>query len=105
VLRRLAQIIALTRQADPQLLNRAIWADARHDGLTGVDILDWHRIEEAPFDEDVELFVTDRCGSYYPLREACRRTSQGWVSSVTGAPLDVTPVMWKPHDPLTQSRD
>jgi hypothetical protein len=28
-------------------------------------MLDWRRIEGVPFEEDVELFVTDRCGSYY----------------------------------------
>ena len=48
-------------------------------------MLDWRRIEEAPFEEDVELFVTDRCGSYYPLRDTCRYTAEGWVSSATGA--------------------
>jgi hypothetical protein len=58
---------------------------------------DWRRIEEAPFEEDLELFVTDRCGSYYRLRQPCRRTAEGWVSSPTGRPLDVTPVMWKPY--------
>jgi hypothetical protein len=68
-------------------------------------MLDWRRIEDAPFEEDVELFVTDRWGSYYPLRHTCRCTAEGWVSSVTGAPLDVTPVMWKPHGPSTRSRD
>jgi hypothetical protein len=59
-------------------------------------MLDWRRIEEAPFEEDVELFVTDRCGSYYRLRDSCRRTAEGWVRGATGAPIDVTPVMWKP---------
>jgi hypothetical protein len=68
-------------------------------------MLDWRRIEEAPFEEDVELFVTDRCGSYYPLRHTCRCTAEGWVNSVTGRPLDVTPVMWKRLDPLTRLRD
>jgi hypothetical protein len=62
----------------------------------GVFMLDWRRIEEAPFEEDVELFVTDRCGSYYRLGQMCRRTAEGWVRAATGAPLDVTPVMWKP---------
>jgi hypothetical protein len=64
----------------------------------------WRRIEEAPFEEDVELFVTDRCGSYYPLPHTCRCTAEGWVSSATGAPLDVTPVMWKPHSPFRPHR-
>jgi hypothetical protein len=62
----------------------------------GVCMLDWRRIKEAPFEEDVELFVTDRCGSYYRFRHMCRRTAEGWVRASTGAPLDVTPVMWKP---------
>jgi hypothetical protein len=61
---------------------------------------EWRRIEEVPFEEEVELFVTDRCGSYYPLRHPCRYTAEGWVNSITGTALDVTPVMWKPHDPL-----
>ena len=26
---------------------------------------DWRSIEDAPFEEDVELFVTDMCGSFY----------------------------------------
>jgi len=68
-------------------------------------MVDWRRIEEAPFEEDVELFVTDSCGSYYRLRHPCRRTAEGWVTSATGEPFDVTPVMWKPHDPLTRSKD
>ena len=29
---------------------------------------DWHPMEDAPFDEDVELFVTDVFGSFYDLR-------------------------------------
>ena len=66
----------------------------------GVDMLEWRRIEEVPFEEEVELFVTDRCGSYYPLRHPCRYTAEGCVNSITGTALDVTPVMWKPHDPL-----
>jgi hypothetical protein len=73
----------------------------RHGRLAGFDMLDWRRIEEVPFEEDVELFVTDRCGSYYRLRHPCRYTAEGWVSSATGAPLDVTPVMWKPFGPLS----
>jgi hypothetical protein len=56
---------------------------------------DWRPIESAPFYEDVELFVTDFCGSFYGLRNACRLTSDGWVSS-EGEPLKVMPVQWKP---------
>jgi hypothetical protein len=88
---RLAQIIALTSSSFGRF-----GADPRHGRLVDMGMLDWRRIEEAPFEEDVELFVTDRCGSYYPLRDTCRYTAEGWVSSATGAPLDVTPVMWKP---------
>jgi hypothetical protein len=57
---------------------------------------DWRPIESAPFYEDVELFVTDFCGSFYGLRRACRLTSDGWVSSEGGKPLNVMPVQWKP---------
>jgi hypothetical protein len=94
--RRLAQIIALTREAGLNPSTGQFGAAARYGRLAGVCMLDWRRIEEAPFEEDVELFVTDRCGSYYPLSHRCRCTAVGWVSSATGTPLDVTPVMWKP---------
>ncbi len=57
---------------------------------------DWRPMEDAPFDEDVELFVMDFCGSFYGLRYPCRRTAEGWVSSTTGKHLKVTPVQWKP---------
>jgi hypothetical protein len=57
---------------------------------------DWHPMEDAPFDEDVELFVTDVFGSFYGLRYPCRRTAEGWVSSASGKALKVTPVQWKP---------
>jgi hypothetical protein len=57
---------------------------------------EWHPIEEAPLDEDVELFVTDVYGSFYGLRYPCRRTADGWVSSVSGKALKVRPVQWKP---------
>jgi hypothetical protein len=60
----------------------------------------WRPIEEAPSEVDVELFVTDRCGSFYGLRCPCRRTMDGWVNSATGTPLAVTPVKWKPLNPL-----
>jgi hypothetical protein len=57
---------------------------------------DWRPIESAPFYEDVELFVMDVCGSFYRLRDVCRLTSDGWVSSESGKPLKVMPVQWKP---------
>ncbi len=57
---------------------------------------DWRPMEDAPFDEDVELLVMDFCGSFYGLRYPCRRTAEGWVSSTTGKHLKVTPVQWKP---------
>jgi hypothetical protein len=60
---------------------------------------DWLPIDDAPFGEDLELFVTDVYGSYYGLRYPCRRTAQGWVSSEKGTPLAVTPVKWRPYNP------
>jgi hypothetical protein len=57
---------------------------------------DWRPMEDAPLDEDVELFVTDVFGSFYGLRYPCRRTAEGWVSSASGKALKVTPVQWKP---------
>jgi hypothetical protein len=57
---------------------------------------DWRPMEDAPFDEDVELLVTDAFGSFYGLRYRCRRTAEGWVSSASRKTLKVTPVQWKP---------
>ena len=59
---------------------------------------EWRPIEGAPLDEDVEVFVFDRCGSFYGLRDACRRTPQGWVSADGGKPLKVTPLWWRPWE-------
>ena len=61
--------------------------------------VDWRLIVTAPFEEDVELFVTDVDGSLYGLRHPCRRTAEGWVRSDTRTPLVVTPVRWKPYNP------
>jgi hypothetical protein len=58
---------------------------------------DWRPIEEAPFEEDLELFVTDLYGSFYGLRFPCRLTAAGWISSASGTSLTVTPIRWKPH--------
>jgi hypothetical protein len=56
----------------------------------------WRSIEDAPLEEEVDVFVTDAYGSCYRLRDPCRRTLRGWVSAATGMRLAVTPVMWKP---------
>jgi hypothetical protein len=58
---------------------------------------DWRPIETAPLDEDVEVLVTDICGSLYRVRYPCRRTPEGWVSAI-GSPLTVTPVKWMPFE-------
>ena len=59
----------------------------------------WSLIDTAPFDEDVMLEVTDGQGEPYRLRNPCRLTASGWVGSIKGTPLVVTPVKWKPHSP------
>jgi hypothetical protein len=56
---------------------------------------DWRPIDEAPFDEPVDVLVVDFCGSVYRLHHPCRRTSEGWISAI-GTPLTVTPVRWMP---------
>jgi hypothetical protein len=60
---------------------------------------DWLPISDAPYEQDLELFVTDFYGSFYGLRYPCRRTAQGWVVSDKGTPLAVTPVKWRPYRP------
>ena len=57
----------------------------------------WNPIDSAPFDEDVNLEVTDGNGARYRLPSACRLTASGWVSSSKGTPLVVTPVKWRPY--------
>jgi hypothetical protein len=57
----------------------------------------WNQIDSAPLDEDVTLEVTDGRGAPYRLRNPCRLTASGWVSSNKGTPLAVTPVKWKPY--------
>ena len=64
----------------------------------GGKYVDWRLMQTAPFEEDVELFVTDVDGSLYGLRHPCRRTAEGWVRSDTRMPLAVTPVRWKPYN-------
>jgi hypothetical protein len=62
--------------------------------------VDWRLMHTAPFEEDVRLFVADVDGHLYLLDHPCRRTAKGWVTSDTRTPLTVTPVRWKPYDPL-----
>ena len=57
----------------------------------------WQSIDNAPFDVDVTLQVTDGRGAPYRLPNPCRLTASGWVSSSKGTPLAVTPVRWKPY--------
>jgi hypothetical protein len=57
----------------------------------------WKPIESAPSDEDVTVQVTDGHGKPYTLRNPCRLTAAGWISSGKGTPLTVTPVRWRPY--------
>ena len=52
----------------------------------------WHAIEEAPWNEDLELFVKDSWDSYYGLRYPCQRTERGWIRSDNGRPVAVIPL-------------
>jgi hypothetical protein len=58
----------------------------------------WKSLESAPPDEDVTLQVTDGHGKPYILVNASRLTAAGWVSSIKGTSLAVTPVRWRPYD-------
>jgi hypothetical protein len=60
----------------------------------------WQPIDNAPFDVDVTLQVTDGQRGPYILPNPCRLTASGWVSSGKGTPLAVTPVKWKPYRPI-----
>jgi hypothetical protein len=58
---------------------------------------DWNPIENAPFDEDVAVQVTDGRGSPYAIRWPSRLTATGWINSRKGNPLEVAPVSWRPY--------
>lgn len=55
----------------------------------------WMPIERAPLDKDVQVVVKDDQGVLYMLKMPCRLTVAGWVSSIKGTPLVVSPVKWK----------
>jgi hypothetical protein len=57
----------------------------------------WKSIESAPFDQDVTLEVTDGRGEPYTLKNPCKLSAAGWVSSGKGTPLAVTPLQWRPY--------
>jgi hypothetical protein len=60
----------------------------------------WREIDTAPLDEDLAVLVTDSGSAPYKLKNPCKRTEAGWVSSGKGTPLAVTPVKWKPYRPV-----
>jgi hypothetical protein len=64
----------------------------------------WKSLESAPLDEDVTLQVTDGHGKPYILVNASRLTAAGWVSSIKGRPLAVTPVAWRRYFPARSRR-
>ena len=57
----------------------------------------WHPIDTAPIEKDVMLIVTDGQGEPYAVLKPFRLTAAGWVSSVKGTPLAVTPLHWRPY--------
>jgi hypothetical protein len=63
----------------------------------------WHYIDTAPRNEDVSLLVTDGTGLPYVLKSHYRLTDDGWVHSLLGSKLAVTPLKWrKPTKPMTR---
>jgi hypothetical protein len=66
----------------------------------------WQPIDTAPHDEDVSLLVTDGPGLPYTLKSQFRLTDQGWVHSVLGSKLVVTPLKWrKSPNPMTRDTE
>jgi hypothetical protein len=57
-------------------------------------IMNWHDIETAPFDRDLELAVIDFDGAH-SLVFPCRRVLSGWAKSSTRSPLNVHPTHWR----------
>jgi hypothetical protein len=57
----------------------------------------WNPIESAPLDEGVTLKVTNGRGEPHSLPNPSKLTTAGWVSSVKGTPLAVTPLQWRPY--------
>jgi hypothetical protein len=63
----------------------------------------WLPLETAPFDRDLELAIIDFDGAH-SVAFQCRRASDGWISSGTGAPAEISPTHWRNWDTL-ESRD
>jgi hypothetical protein len=62
--------------------------------------MNWHYIETAPFDRDLELAVIDSDGAH-PLMFPCRRVLGGWTKASTRAQLHVRPTHWREWDTKT----
>jgi hypothetical protein len=59
-----------------------------------VSSMQWHRIDSAPFERDLELAVIDNDG-LHALAFACRRIAGGWISTQTKQQIDVRPTHWR----------
>jgi hypothetical protein len=54
----------------------------------------WRVISTAPFGRDLELCVIDH-DEAHALVFPCRRSGQGWISTVTNQLVDVNPTHWR----------
>ncbi|MBX9846951.1 MAG: hypothetical protein K2Z80_34605 [Xanthobacteraceae bacterium] len=62
----------------------------------------WQPIFTAPFDRNLELAVLDEDGTHR-LAFSCRRIPGGWVSSQTGARVEVSPTHWRDWEDHSQA--
>jgi hypothetical protein len=54
----------------------------------------WLKIENAPFERDLEVAVIDFDGAHAVVFP-CRRVLGGWVKATTLAPVNIHPTHWR----------
>jgi hypothetical protein len=60
--------------------------------------MEWHLIDTAPFDRDLELAVIDSDGAH-SLSFPCRRIEGGWIEVETEKRLYIRPSHWRDWSP------
>ena len=85
----------MPRASQPRPKLMKIKADVKE--LPDYFSMDWHLVETAPFDRDLELAVIDG-NEIHTLVFPCRRRPHGWVNAKTNASIGVHPTHWREWD-------